>query len=68
MLGNTAGSASSTTQHCVTLTTNEANYTAMAHGTKTVLAIKTVLDFVQPHLSGKAIDMYEDNEGAKAIG
>ena len=26
-----------------------------------------VLDFVQPHLIGKAIDMYEDNEGAKAL-
>ena len=33
---------------------------------KTALAIKAVLDFVQPHLSGRAMDMYEDNEGAKA--
>ena len=28
---------------------------------------KAVFDFVQPHLSGRAIDMYEDNEGAKAL-
>ena len=67
MLGNTAVSVSSTTQHCVTLSTSEAEYAAMAHGEKTALAIKTVLDFVQPHLSGRAIDMYEDNEGVKAL-
>ena len=67
MLGNTAVSASSTTQHCVTLSTSEAEYVAMAHGAKTALAIKAVLNFVQPHLSGRAIDMYEDNEGAKAL-
>ena len=68
MLGNTAVSASSTTQHCVTLSTSEAEYVAMAHGVKTASAIKAVLDFVQPHLSGRAISMYEDNEGAKVLG
>ena len=67
MLGNTAVSASSTTQHCVTLSASEAEYVVMAHGAKTALAIKAVLDFVQPHLSGRAIDMYEDYEGAKAL-
>ena len=69
MLGNTAvsASASSTTQHRVTLSTSEAEHVAMAHGANTVLATKAVLDFVQPHLSGRAIDMYEDNEGAEAL-
>ena len=67
MLGNTAMSASSTMQHCVTLSTSEAEYVAMAHGAKTALAINAVLEFVQPHLSGRAIDLYEDNEGAKAL-
>ena len=67
MLGNTAVGASSTTQHCVKLSTSEAEYVAMAHEAKIALAIKAVLDFVQPHLSGRAIDMYEDNEGAKAL-
>ena len=67
MLGNTAVSASSTTQHCATLSTSEAEYVAMTHGAKTDLAIKAVLDFVRPHLSGRAIGMYEDNEGAKAL-
>ena len=67
MLENTAVSASSTTQHCVTLSTSEAEYVAMAHGAKSALAIKAMLEFVQPHLSGRAIGMYEDNEGAKAL-
>ena len=54
MLGNTVVSANSTTY-----------YVAMAHGAKTDLATKAVLDFVHPHLSRRTIDMYEDNEGAK---
>ena len=40
MLENTAVSASSTTQHCVTIFTSEVEYVAMAHGAKTVLAMK----------------------------
>ncbi|CAM9881234.1 unnamed protein product [Ascophyllum nodosum] len=67
MLGNTAMSASSTAQHCVTLSTSEAENVAMTHGAKTALAMKAVLDFIQPHLSGGAIDLYEGNEGAKAL-
>ena len=63
MLGNTALSASSKTQHRVTPYIR----VAMAHGAKTALAIKAVLDFVQPHLSGRTIDMYQGNEGAKAF-
>ena len=68
MLGNTAVSASSTTQRCVTLSTSEAECVAMAHGAKTSLAIKAVLDVVQPHLRGRAIDLYENNEGGKGTG
>ena len=67
MLGNTAVGASSTTQHYVILSTSEAEYVAMAHEAKAALAIKAVLDFVRPYLSGRAIDMYEDNEGAQAL-
>ena len=68
MLRNTAVSASNTTQNCVTLSTSEAEYVAMAHGANTAVEIKAVLEFVQPHLSGKTIDVYEDNEGAKPLG
>ena len=67
MLGTTPVIASSMTQHCVKLSTSEAEYVPMNHGAKTALAIKAVLDFVLPHLSGRAIYMYEDNEGAKAL-
>ena len=67
MLRNTAVSTSSTTKHCVTLSTSEAEYVTMDHEAKTALAIKAVLDFVQPHLSGRTIDIYEDNKGAKAF-
>ena len=64
MLGNTAVSASSKTQHCVTLSTSEAEYVVMAHGAKTSLAIKAVLDFVQPHLSGRAKALAENPQGS----
>lgn len=37
MLGNTAVKASSTTQQCVTRSTSEAEYPAMAHGAKIAL-------------------------------
>ena len=67
MLGNTAVSVSSTTQHCVTLSTSEAEYDAMAHEANTASAIKAVLDFVQTHFSDRAFDMYDDTEGGKAL-
>ena len=67
ILGNTGVSARSTTQHCVMLSTSEAKYVAMPRETKTSLVTQVVLDFVQPHLSGRAIDMYADNEGVKAL-
>ena len=66
-LRNTAVSASSMTQHRVTLSTSEAEYVVMAHEANTAIAIKAVVDFVQPHLNGRAIDMYENNEVAKAL-
>lgn len=39
----------------------------MAHEEKTTLAIKALLDFVQPHLCDITIDTHEDNNGAKAM-
>ena len=59
--------ASSTTQHCVTLSTSEAEYVAMAQGVKTALFAKAVLDSLQPELAGETIDLFEDNQGAIAI-
>ena len=67
MVGGTIGNASSTTQHCVTLSTSEAEYVAMARGAKTALLTKAVLDFLQPELANETIDLFEDNQGAIAI-
>ena len=43
---------------------SEAEYIAMAQGTKTALSTKAVLDFLQPELASKIIDLFEDNQGA----
>ena len=67
MLGGTSVIASSTTQHCVTLSTSEAGYVAMAQGAKTALFTTAVLAFLQPQLVGRIIDMFEDNQGAIAM-
>lgn len=37
----------------------------MAYGAKTAIAIKAVMDYDRPHLTGSAIKMYKDSEGAK---
>ena len=69
MVGGTNVNASSTTQHCVTLSTREAKYVALAQGAKTALFTKTVvLDFLQPELASETIDLFEDNQGVIAIG
>ena len=67
MVGGTVVNASSTTQHCVTLSSSEAKYVAMAQGAKTALFTKAVLDFLQPELANETIDLFEDNQGAIAI-
>ena len=40
MVGGTVVNASSTTQHCVTLSTSEAEYVAMVQGANTALFIR----------------------------
>ena len=67
MVGDTALNASSTTQHCVALSTSEAEYVAMAQGAKTALFTKPVLDFMQSGIVRETIDLFEDNQGAIAI-
>ena len=66
MVGGTVVNASSTTQHCVTLSTREAEYIVMAQGEKTALFTKAVLDFLQPELANEIIDLFEDNQGVIA--
>ena len=67
MLGGTSVIASSTTQHCVTLSTSETEYVAMTQGAKTALFTRAVLAFLRPQLVGRIIDLFEDNQGAIAM-
>lgn len=63
MSGGTAVNASSTTQHCVTLSTSEAECRTMAQGVKTVLLTRVVLEFLQPQFVGRVIVLFKDNQG-----
>ena len=47
-VGRTVVNASSTTQHCVTLSTSEAEYVAMAQRQRPRYSQRPVLDFLQP--------------------
>ena len=67
MVGDTFVNASSTTQYCVTLSSSEAEYVAMAQVAKTALFTKAVLDFLQPELANETIDLFEENQGANVI-
>ena len=59
MLGGSVVSATSTTQHCTTLSTSEAGYIAMADGIKNALFSRAVLEFVQPQLCGMFLIVFE---------
>ena len=66
MLGGAVISATSTTKHCVTLSTSEAEYVAITQGARMVLFTKAV-EFLQPQISGRTVDVFEDNQGAIAL-
>ena len=65
MLENAAVYATSRTQHCVTLSTAEAEYVALTEGAKEEMFVRSVMSFMQPNVY--EITMMEDNEGAKAM-
>ena len=72
MYGGAAVWSTSRTQYCVTLSTTEAEYVAMAEGEKECMFVRSVLSFLQPRLVlGRGVEydifLYEDNEGAKAL-
>ena len=69
MLSDTAiGWKSSTvTQKCVTTATCEAEYASLCDASKEASFTISVLVFLQPELSGMLVDIFRDNEGAKAI-
>ena len=65
ILGNAAVYATSRTQHCVTSSTTEAEYVALAEGAKKGMFVRSVMSFMQPNVY--EITLMEDNEGAKAM-
>ena len=62
--GGTLVSWFSRTQKCVTLSTTEAEYIAMADGVKEALYVRGVLVFLTPRLGSPSIGVFEDNKGA----
>ena len=64
MLGNAAVYATTRTQHCVMLSTTEAEYVALAEGTKERMFVRSVMSYMQPNVY--EITLMENNEGAKA--
>ncbi|CAM9961521.1 unnamed protein product [Ascophyllum nodosum] len=67
VLGDTAIDWKSSAQKCVTTTTCEAEYVALCVASKEALFTRAVLVFLQPELSDMRVDIFGDNEAAKAI-
>ena len=51
-------------QKCVTLSTTEAEYVAIADGVKEALYVRGVLVFLMPSVGSPSIRVFEDNTGA----
>ncbi|CAM9695537.1 unnamed protein product [Sphacelaria rigidula] len=67
-----AVSSTSRTQHCVTLSTTDAEYVAVAEEAKECMFLRSVLSFLRPRVMlGREMEydtgLHEDNEGAKAL-
>ena len=67
MLGDTATGWKSSTQKCVTTAICETEYVALCDASKEALFTRAVLVFLQPELSGIRVDIFGDDESAKAI-
>ena len=62
--GGTLESWFSRTRKCVSLSTTEAEYVAMATGVKEALHVRGVLVFLMPSLGSPCIGVFEDNKEA----
>ena len=67
MLDDTAIGWKNSTQKCVTTATCEAEYVVLCDASKEALFTRAVLIFLQPDRTGMGVDVFGDNEGAKAI-
>ena len=57
----------SITQKCVTLSTTEAEYVALADAIKEVIFLRYVWSFILPGLGSACIMVFEDNKGARHL-
>ena len=57
----------SRTQKCVTLSTTEAEYVALADTIKEAMFLRYVWSFIFPGFGTMCITVFEDNEGAKNL-
>lgn len=67
MLGNIAISWERSIRNCVTTASCEAEYVARCHASKEALFIRVNLVFLLPELTGMQVDIFCENEDAKAI-
>ena len=67
MLGDTAIGWKSSMQKYVTTAACEAEYVALCDASKEAFFMRAVLVFLQPDLTGMRMEIFGDNEGAKAI-
>ena len=54
-------------QKCVTLSTTEAEYVALANTIKEVIFLRYVWSFILPGLGSACITVFEDNKGARHL-
>ena len=62
--GGTLASWFYRTQKCITLSTTEAEYVAIADGVKEALYVRGILAFLMASLGAMSIGVHEDNKGA----
>ena len=55
------------TQKCVTLSTTDAEYVALAETSKETMLLRHVWNFILPGFGASCITVFEDNEGAKNL-
>ena len=67
MSGDTAIGWKSSTQIFVLTATCEADCIALCDASREALFMRAMLVFLQPELTGVRVDVFGDNEGAKAI-
>ena len=64
LLAGGAVSCFSRTQHCVTLSSTESEYVALADVTREIVFLRDLLEFLLPNRRRGPVTVFEDNDGA----